>query len=147
MNKEFYTQSFKDEVAARENPINTIGLQLDSLIIFMYQLGYNFNPSKIKGLSGFYATKAVPSLYEYYPKHISFQDAVRLHNGAPLREVHFRDAEGFVDMMDLGYGFHIPLTIYQNACSSRLVHEVKLQKLNKAPYVKAQSHYVKLLEV
>ncbi len=143
MNKQFYTQSFKDEVAAREKPINTINLQLDSLIIFMHQLGYNFKPSKIKGLSGFYAPKSTISLYKYFPKHISFQDAIRLHNGNVLFKIH---RGHFVDVMNLGYKFIIPWTLYQSAHNSRLVHEVKLQKLKKAPYVKAQSHYVKLLE-
>ncbi len=152
MNKEFYTQSFKEEVAAREIPINTITLQLDSLVLFMEGLGYrpimNTN-TKIKCLSGFKACSWSRHIYDisYYPKHISFQDAVRLHNGVPLEEVHFRDAEGFVDMVDLKYKFHIPLSIYKEACDARLVHEVKLQKLKKAPFVKAQSHYVKLLEV
>tara|TARA_R100000541_G_C1897352_1_gene84037 strand:+ start:71928 stop:72383 length:456 start_codon:yes stop_codon:yes gene_type:complete len=149
MNKEFYTQSFKEEVTAREIPIHTINLQLDSLVLFMAHLGYLFSPNKVKGLGGFYAPKGLVDLYKYYPKHISFQDAVRLHNGAPLREVHFRetsDAKGFVDIMAFKYKFHIPWSIYKEACDARLVHEVKLQKLKKAPFVKAQSHYVKLLE-
>jgi len=39
MNKDYYTTSFKQELALREKPIYTTQLQLDSLKVFMRTLG------------------------------------------------------------------------------------------------------------
>ena len=145
--KDFYTQNFKEQVEARQQPINTIQLQLDSLWLFMAHLSYvpvQGESPHIKGLRGFKFSNAGDGLYKkgLYPKFISFQDAVRLHNGVMLRQV----GNDFVDLLAFKYEFHIPCDVYYAAIGTRLVSQVKLQKLEKAPYVKAQSHWVKLLE-
>lgn len=151
MNKEFYTENFKKELEARSKPINTIQLQLDSLWIFMSLLGYvpvKGETPHIKGLRGFQFCKVNTGLVKsiHYPKFISFQDAVRLHNGVYLRRVADDFEEGFVDVLEFTYKLHIPWTIFKSACESRLVEKVYLQKLNKFPYVKVQQHWVKLME-
>lgn len=145
--KLFYTQNFKEQLEARQQPINTIQLQLDSLWLFMAHLSYipvQGESPHIKGLRGFKFSTADGGLYKksLYPKFISFQDAARLHNGVILRQV----GNDFVDLLAFKYEFHIPCGVYYAARGARLVSQVKLQKLKKAPYVKAQSHWVKLLE-
>lgn len=149
--KNFYTQNFKDQLEDRQQPINTIQLQLDSLYVFMVKLGYlpvRGESPHIRGLRGFKFSGAGEGLYRkgLYPKFISFQDAVRLHNGVMLREVHSKNEEWFVDILTFSYKFHIPWEIFRYACDSRLVEQVYLQKLNKHPFIKVQQYWVKLLE-
>jgi len=78
----------------------------------------------------------------HFPQFISFQDAQRLHNGVTYRQV----GEDFIDVLSFKYELHIPYHIWSKAQKSKLVEKVKLQKLKKAPYVKVQSHYVKLVD-
>lgn len=150
--KQFYTQNFKEQLESRQQPINTIQLQLDSLWLFMAHLSYvpvQGESSHIKGLRGFKFSGAGEGLYKkgLYPKFISFKDAVRLHNGVMSRKIEAPSGdEGFIDVLAFPYKFYIPLTIFKDACDSRLVEQVYLQKLNKHPYVKVQQHWVKLLE-
>ena len=141
MNKEYYTTSFKQELALREKPINTTQLQLDSLRNFMRSLGYtvtNEEHYKIGGLSGF---ESISNYDIHLPKFISFQDAQRLHNGINYRQI----GNDFIDVLDFKFKLHIPYYVWSKALRSKLVEKVKLQKLKKAPYVKVQSHYVKLV--
>ena len=147
MNKEYYTQNFTQTLAERELPINTVSLQLDSLVIFMGHLGYICNNVttniKVKGYCGFKISSWSNNLDNAtLPKFISFQDAVRLHNGV----YHRRVGDQFIDVMSFTYPMIIPCDIFDSARRSKLVAQVKLQKLKKAPYVKAQSHYVQLME-
>lgn len=142
MKKEYYTNSFKQELALREKPINTTQLQLDSLRNFMRSLGYtvtNDEHYKIGGLSGF---ESISNYDIHLPKFISFQDAQRLHNGVTYRQV----GEDFIDVLSFKYKFHISYHVWIKAQKSKLVEKVKLQKLKKAPYMKVQSHYVKLVD-
>lgn len=146
MNKEFYTQNFKQALAERETPVDTTCIQLNSLQLFMEELGYICNitdNTKIKGMSGFKITSWANNLANVtLPKFISFQDAIRLHNGV----YHRRVGKDFIDVMSFTYPMIIPCGIYDSAVDSKLVAQVKLQKLKKAPYVKVQNHYVQLLE-
>ena len=147
MSKEYYTQNFKQTLTERDLPINTVSLQLDSLVIFMGHLGYICNNvrtnTKVKGYCGFKISSWSNNLDNAtLPKFISFQDAVRLHNGV----YHRRVGDQFIDVMSFTYPMIIPCDIFDSARRSKLVAQVKLQKLKKTPYIKAQSHYVQLLE-
>jgi|TARA_A100001391_G_C5061408_1_gene276134 hypothetical protein len=142
MNKKYYTTSFKQELALREKPIHTVQLQIDSLKVFMSALGYviaNVEHFKIAGLSGF---EYIGNHDIHFPQFISFQDAQRLHNGVMYRQV----GNDFIDVLDFKFKLHIPYHVWSKALRSKLVEQVKLQKLKKAPYVKVQSHYVKLVD-
>ena len=141
MNKEYYTNMFEMEVAMRQQPVDSTQLQLDSLRIFMRSLGYvaaNVENCKTTGLSGF---EHIGKYDIHFPQFISFQDAVRLHNGVTYRQV----GDDFIDVLSFKYKLHIPCHVWEKAQNSKLVEQVKLQKLKKAPYVKVQSHYVKLV--
>ena len=146
MNKEYYTQNFTQTLAERETPIDTTCIQLNSLQLFMEKVGYICNitdNTKIKGLSGFKITGWANNLDNAtLPKFISFQDAVSLHNGV----YHRRVGDRFIDVMSFTYPMIIPCDIFDSARRSKLVAQVKLQRLKKAPYIKAQSHYVQLIE-
>ena len=142
MNKGYYTNMFEMEVAMRQQPVNSTQLQLDSLKVFMSALGYvtaNVENCKIVGLGGF---EYIDNYDIHFPKFISFQDAQRLHNGISYRQV----GNDFIDVLDFKFKLHIPSHVWSKSLRSKLVEQVKLQKLKKAPYVKVQSHYVKLVD-
>lgn len=110
---------FKKELAARELPIDTEKLQLESLYAFASKLGYKTlgAPTNNKGFCN-------PKTKRSHLKFLSFDTMKRLHN----------EPFSFYTFIELN-----PTA----AASSRIVEKVKLQRTNNG--FKVQSHYVKLV--
>jgi len=136
--KDFYTQNLKEQIEERSRPIDTTQVQLDSVQLFMEQLGYGLH----------HPQKDYPSLWKGFIKQveiegvklakcISFQDACRLHNGVMMRVVGGK----WCDLVGMVGSF--PMNVYLSACEARLVEKVYLQR--KGISVKCQQHWVKFV--
>jgi len=132
--KEFYTANFKQQVEERNKPIDTTQLQLDSVQLFMEQLGYKLH----------HPQKDYPSLWKGFirkvdiegvllPKCLSFQYTCRLHNAVTEKEYQFTGAVA-----------NFPVNVLISACKAKLVEKVYLQRKGKS--VKVQQHWVKLVD-
>lgn len=137
--KEFYTAHFKQQIEERSKPLDTTQLQLDSVQLFMEQLGYKLhhpqpeNPSLWKGFIRKVYIEGVK-----LSKCISFQDACLLHNGSLVRDVDGK----WLDLLDMCGSFY--KDIYLTAHKAKLVEQVYLQR--KGNTVKCQQHWVKLVD-
>lgn len=137
--KDFYTQNLKKQIEERSRPIDTTKVQLNSVKLFMEQLGYSLH----------HPQKDYPSLWKGFIKQvevegvklskcISFQNACRLHNGVTMRVV----GGEWCDLITMTGSF--PMHVYLAALNSRLVKKVYLQRKGKS--VKCQQHWVKFVD-
>lgn len=137
--KDFYTQNLKQQIKQRELPIDTTQIQLDSVKLFMEQLGYvPHNPKKYQYFLWRGYIKQVEIEGVKLAKCISFQDACRLHNGVMMRVVGGK----WCDLLGMVGSF--PMNVYLSACEARLVEKVYLQR--KGISVKCQQHWVKFVD-
>lgn len=149
MNNNIYLENFKQRLEERKQPIDTTYLQLQSVRLFMEELGYDLagDPNNAKNLfaKGFVRAKKeykYDQKGEYFPRFVSFSDACRLHNGC----YHWvRD-----DRHEFKLGkceFIMEDITYTKALGRKLVHQVKLQQDKKKLHgFKVQNHWVSLVD-
>lgn len=149
MNNDIYLENFKQRLEERKQPIDTAYLQLQSVRLFMEELGYEFvgdlNDENNLFAKGFIRAKKAYKYDqegEYFPRFVRFSDACRLHNGCDhwVRNGRHEFKLGKCE-------FIMEDSTYTKARGRRLVHQVKLQRCKKsASGFKVQNHWVNLVD-